>query len=150
MFLDNDSVIRVFQPSATAPPSLASITVAPTVAQWLYPFQTTTVSVWATDQPDLTVDDLADSIEAMLARRESGLSAPTTIMQMRNYPTDPSTQRSVVSFLKDLQSEKKSELASVNEQLVANQKSAAEAKAKAELEAKEFATWKASDKSATV
>lgn len=99
--------------------------------------------VWETKEPELTIPDLADSIEAMLARREAGLSQPTTLLTMRAFPTDPSTRVTASDLLKDIQEKGKQELLQVNNQIAATQAAQAEAKAKAEAEAKAFANWKA-------
>lgn len=108
-------------------------------------FHSVAIPVWESEpgKAELTVSDLADSIEAMLARRESGLPAPTTMSAMRSYPTDPGTQRSAAAFLKQIQEDGKKELAELDAVYKASKQQKADAKAKADAEAKEFAEYKA-------
>jgi len=112
---------------------------------FLIPFHAISIPYWESEagKAELTVADLADSIEAMLARRESGLPAPTTMSAMRSYPTDPSTQRSAAAFLKQIQEDGKKELAQLDATYKASKQQKADAKAKADADAKEFAEYKA-------
>lgn len=118
---------------------------------WAIPIHCLTIGVWQSEagKAELTVPDLADSIEAMLARRESGLPAPTTVEAMRQYPTDPSTQRSATAFLKQIQEDGKKEMQELDAQYKESKQAKAEAKAKAEAEQKAFAEFKATQQAKT-
>lgn len=111
--------------------------------QWSLPQHMYILPVWSTSQPDLTVDDLADSIEAMLARRASGLAQPAAMSAMRVYPTDPSTVVTATDMLKQIQSEGKQELETLNKQIADDAKNKQIADAKAKKEAEEFAAFQA-------
>jgi len=115
------------------------------VGLWSFPMHFTQLAYWESEagKAELTVPDLADSIEAMLARRESGLPAPATVSAMRSYPTDPSTERSATAFLKKVQEDGQAELQALDTQYKTAKALKAEQKAKADAEAKEFAEFKA-------
>jgi len=161
MYLDGNQVITVWDNPIALDQNgdpigrdstfvLESRTISSSQSKWVYPLHSVTIPVWATDEPDLTVADLADSLEAMLARRESGLSSPTTLRTMRAYPTDPATQKSAVNFLKNLQQEGKAELEQLNAEIKAKADAKAIADAKAKADAEASAAFKANQNKPTV
>jgi len=108
------------------------------------PFHSKLTPRWVSTLPDLTVPDLADSIEAMLARRASGLPAPTSaMMTMRDYPTDPATRVSAVEMLKQIQADGKEELKTLNAEYLTAKAAKAKAAAVAAAEQKAFEEFKA-------
>jgi len=114
------------------------------VVPFYFPFHMQTDAVWVSTQPDLTVPDLADSIESMLARRASGLPEPTSaMMTMRDYPTDPATRVSAVEMLKQIQADGKEELKTLNAEYVTAKAAKAKAAAAAAAEQKAFEEFKA-------
>ena len=117
---------------------------------YYYPVHTTELKPWNApdDAVDLTIPDLGDSIEQMLARRAAGLpEAPTAVMRtVRDYPVDPSTVRSAVDTLKSIQADAKTELDEIKSDMSNRAKLAAETKALQEKQQAEFKAWQAMQK----
>lgn len=102
-------------------------------------FRTIYVTPWISDEPDLTVPDLEDTIEQMYNRRASGLKTQFNALGQRYYPTDPTSLQSAREFLVDYQRDLKLQTDELQSQYDAEEKSRAaliadEVKAKKEFE----------------
>lgn len=146
MLPSGNSQFDYFEQTGVAPALLRANTPV-SENTYAFPFQTREIVLWTTSEPDLTVEDLGDSIEAMLARRESGLAAPATLAQVRSYPTDPSTEKSAVQFLKKLQEDGNAELEALNAQIETETKAKAKAEAKAKADREAFEAFQAKQQS---
>lgn len=107
-------------------------------------FQSGVIPAWESSRPKLTVPDLADSIEQMMARRAAGVPETLSARTQRIYPTDPATIKDAATVLKELQVTAKTELESVNAQIELSKKEAAKAAKQAAKEAALFEEFKAS------
>jgi hypothetical protein len=97
----------------------------------------TSLRPFLSSMPKLTVPDLADTLEQMLARRAAGI--PTTFMRtQRIYPTDPATIYTAAQVLKDIQTTAKIELEQTNKQIALNKQEAEKIAKEQQKRAKEF------------
>lgn len=73
----------------------------------ILPRLTKQVSAWQAQEPVLTVPDLEDTLEQMMARRLAGLSGnpPAGLGFQRAYPTDPTSVETASKFLAKLQAQ---------------------------------------------
>lgn len=113
---------------------------------WGIPYQTAVVPIWESSKPALTVPDLADTVEQMLARRTSGIVTPLTGPSMRIYPVDPSTVVEAGQMLKSLQELAQKEVEMTKAQIKQRRQEIAQKNAIAKQEAEEFAKYKATKK----
>lgn len=98
-----------------------------------------------TKMPPLTVPDLADSVEAMLARRNSGIPSGSTSgsLMMRSFPTDPSTIKTAGEVLRAIQDSSKKELEATNKQIQLTKIESAKKAKQAQKDAEAFAEFQA-------
>lgn len=123
---------------------LQEFTISPTYSA--NTFHTKVVPVWESVKPTLTVPDLADTVEQMLARRTSGIVTPLTGPSMRIYPVDPSSVVEAGQMLKSLQELAQKEVEVTKAQIKQRRQEIAQKNAIAKQEAEEFAKYKAAKK----
>jgi len=104
---------------------------------------------WESTFPELTKPDLADSIEAMLARRSAGIADAPLSLRTRSYPTDPSSIVTASDYLKTVQAQAQTELDAVTAKSKEYATQKAQAKKQAELDAVQFAEFKRKQQSET-
>ena len=109
-------------------------------------FRTLQPPKWTSSLPALTVPDLADTVEQMLARRTSGLTTSLTGpgLRIRQYPVDPSSVVEAGQMLKALQEVAQNEVDATKAQIKQRRQDLAQKNAIAKQEAEEFAKFKAS------
>jgi len=112
------------------------------VGKFGFPFQSGVVPRWQSLKPVLTVPDLADSIEQMLARRAAGVPETVAARTQRIYPTDPATIKEAGQVLESLKQSAEVELQAVNAQIELSKKEAARAAKEAAKEAELFEQFK--------
>lgn len=101
---------------------------------------------WTSESPDLTVPDLADSPEAMIARREAGVSQRSTLLMQTQYPVDPHSRYTAVKLLQDIQANAKAELEVANAKIQIEQLERARIAEERKAEAAQFVEFKNSKK----
>lgn len=109
-----------------------------------YPFHTTAVKEWQSEKPPLTVPDLADSLEALLARRSAGIAGVGPTMSLRSFPTDPATIKTAGEMLREVRENAKMQLESAKLQIEARRIERAEKQVQDEKQRADFAAFLAS------
>jgi hypothetical protein len=118
----------------------------------IYPIRTTNVGKWTPSGTVLTVPDLEDSVEQMLARRQSGIESfnlRNQIVSSRPYPADPTSVETAADVLSKIKTQAETELKQKQDSVKQAQQTALKNAKAQQKQTEEFEAWKASQENMT-